>query len=333
MPPGKTRLQPRDTAPHFFENQHNNPVTTFKKQFIMKTKPLFLSLAILLTTSCTSQAQKSDPVRNQLKWDRLAAPSNADGEIDAVYFGYTRPDGKHFDLKTELTFPIEPDQFRGGGIYEKDINFDGIPDLQVSLGYISGFGSEIFDAWIWNTHKQQFVNVEGYAEIPNPEIDVANRRIMSYDRHDDEMEVAEYKWKDGMLVLTARHTEKVEKEGNDEADIHLMQAQALVGEWRWVDDGQLPSGIQLILSLDIEDRTLYCSEATIYGSTAAFDLDCSYMNGRLTLTDAFGLSDEMSSLFASLKLNERGDLYGTYECTVGENHSKGTVTLRKSDNE
>ncbi len=156
--------------------------------------------------------QKDDPIRSQIKWDSLAAPANNDGEIETIYFGYTRPDGKHFSLNTELTFPIASDEFKGGDVFEKDINFDGIPDLQISLGYISGFGTEIFDAWVWDSQKQEFVNVEGYSEIPSPEIDEANKRIMSYDRTDDEIEVAEYKWKNGMLVLTDRHTEKIEKE-------------------------------------------------------------------------------------------------------------------------
>ena len=36
-----------------------------------------------------------------------------------------------------------------------------------------------------------------------------------------------------------------------------MQAKAIVGEWHWVDDGELPSDIHLILSLDYEEGVLY----------------------------------------------------------------------------
>ena len=51
-----------------------------------------------------------------------------------------------------------------------------------------------------------------FLDTDQRDIDEANKRIMSYDRTDDEIEVAEYKWKNGMLVLTDRHTEKIEKE-------------------------------------------------------------------------------------------------------------------------
>lgn len=222
------------------------------------------------TEQTAGSEQQSDPIRNQLKWDSPAAPSNADGEIERIYLGYTRPDGKHFDLTTDLTFPIAAEQFMGGDTKEADINFDGIPDLQVSLGFVDGFGSEIFDAWTWDVEKHEFVHVEGYSEIPNPEIDAEKKCIMSYTRNDDTLEVAEYQWKDGKLTLTDRRTEEIEKGNSSQKNAQAMQAQALAGEWRWADDGQVPSKIQLILSLDIEESTLYCSEATIYGSNAAF---------------------------------------------------------------
>ncbi len=294
----------------------------------MRHHLFFILLALMTTTAGTATAQKSDPVRDQLKWDRPAAPSNDEGEITAIYLGYTRPDGKHFDLTSPLSFPIQAEQFMGGDIYEKDINFDGIADLQISLGHINGYGTEIFDAWTWDATSHQFVHVEGYSDIPGPKIDSANRRIMSYDRKDNVVDVAEYRWKDGKLNVTHRHTETAERDTPAQADELLMQAKALVGEWWWAEDGQLPSEIQLILSLDIEDGVLYCNEATIYGSTASFDLNCTYINGVLTITDASAQADGLSSLNAQLKLNERGDLYGTFDCTVGEHHSKGTVTLR-----
>lgn len=297
----------------------------------MKNLASYLLLLLFIVFSVDSYAQRKDPVRDKLKWDKLAAPSNSDGEIEKIYFGYTRPDGKHFNLNSELTFPIPAEEFMGGDVYEKDINFDGIPDIQISLGFISGYGAELFDAWVWNPKKHIFENVELYSNIVNPEIDAENKRIMSYNHIDDVIEINEWKWVDGQLKNTDRAYQDANDDYTPTPDEHLMQCKALVGEWWWVDDGQLPSDIQLILNLDIEDATLYCSEAQIYGSNAAFDLDCSYNKGILTLTDAFGASDELSSLKLRLQLNPRGDLYGTFECTVGEHYSKGTVTLRMKE--
>ena len=108
------------------------------------------------------------------------------------------------------------------------------------------------------------------------------------------------------------------------------------GSWVWlaeavVDDGEKPSTIHLTLDLQHEAMTLYVNECTIYGSTAAFDLECDYENGILTLKDTPDRARGTASLQAQLRLNERGDLTGNYECRVGEQKTKGTVTLRKKD--
>ena len=274
-----------------------------------------------------ASAQQSDPIRNQLKWDRPAAPSNADGDIEKVFFGYTRPDKKHFNLIAQLPFAIASDQFTGGDIKEPDINFDGIPDLLISLGSLNGYGAFVYEGYVWNAGTHQFQLVSHFREIVNPEFDPNGQRIMSYNRKEKVIEVSEWRWKGGLLVMTNRHTEDIEKYETPNSEIQ-MQSRALVGNWLWADDGELPSDIQLTLSLDYEDGFLYVSECTIYGSTGAFDVDCTYVNGLLTLTDAPGLEPEMSSLNAQLRLNPRGDLIGTFTCRVGEETTKGTVTLR-----
>ena len=292
----------------------------------MKKLLILVFLTLFLTTAAKAQ---NNSVRDNLKWDRLAAPSNENGEIEKIYFGYTRPDGKHFDIIIDLLWPVEADQFTGGNVNETDINFDGIPDLLISLGSMNGFGDFSFEGFVWNKTKKQFVRVPNFTRIINPEIYPLEKRIMSHDRIDDVVEVSEWKWKDGVLVETDRYYENnIEIDEPDDENIKTMQAQAIVGEWHWVDDGEVPSDIHLILSLDCEDGVLYVPECTIYGSNATFDLDCTYENGILTLMDAPGLSEEFSSLNAKLQLNPRGDLYGTFTCKVGENHSKGTITLR-----
>ena len=294
-----------------------------KKSLVLAFLFMFLSHAVY--------AQNSS-VRDNLKWDKLAAPSNENGEIEKIYFGYTRPDGKHFDIIVDLMWPIEADQFNGGDIKEVDINFDEIPDLLISLGSMSGYGNFVFEGFVWNKVKKQFVRVPNFTRLSNPEIYPLEKKIMSFDRIDDVVEVSEWKWKDGELVETDRHYEDaVNVDDSEEENLKVMQAKAVVGEWHWVDDGELPSDIHLILSLDYEEGVLYVPECTIYGSNAAFDLDCTYEDGQLVIWNMPSLSNEISSLKAKLKLNERGDLYGTFECKVGENTSKGTVTLRLKD--
>ena len=173
----------------------------------------FTLLAMLLSVFAvsTADAQKKDTVRNRLKWDRLAAPSNADGEIEKVYFGYTRPDGKHFNLVADLPFPVASDQFTGGDIKEPDINFDGIPDLMISLGSVNGVGDFIYEGYVWDSQTRRFRLNKHFRDIINPEIEPEKNRIMSYDRHDDVIEISEWTWQVGVLMKTGYRIENAKE--------------------------------------------------------------------------------------------------------------------------
>ena len=178
---------------------------------IIKKLTCFVVITMLLQLSAVSTAcaQKSDNVRNRLKWDRPAAPSNADGNIKKVYFGYTRPDGKHFNLVCDLPFPVASDQFTGGDIIESDINFDGIPDLMISLGSVNGIGDFIYEGYLWDTQTRRFQLIKHFRDIINPEVEPEKNRIMSYDRHDDVIEISEWRWKVGVLMKTDSRIEAV----------------------------------------------------------------------------------------------------------------------------
>ena len=173
----------------------------------------FTLLVMLLSVFAvsTAGAQKTDNVRSRLKWDRPSAPSNAEGEIEKVYFGYTRPDGKHFNLVAELPFPVASDQFKGGDIKEPDINFDGIPDLMISLGSLNGIGDFIYEGYVWDSQTHRFRLIKHFRDIINPEIEPEKNRIMSYDRHDDVIEVSEWSWKVGVLMKTGFRIENAKE--------------------------------------------------------------------------------------------------------------------------
>lgn len=298
----------------------------------MKKIAMFTFLASLFSflSFVSVSAQNSDPIRDQLKWDRLAAPSNDNNEIEKLYFGYTRPDGKHFDIIAELPFAIAADQFNGGWIKEDDINFDGIPDLQISLGSLNGIGAFTYEGYVWNPSARQFNWVEDFRQIINPEVSPGDKVVIGHELIENIMSLSEWRWEGRGLVLTDLRYENNDDYTPTDAE-RRMQSEALVGEWQWAVDGELPSEIQLCLSLDCEDGMLYVSECTIYGSTATFDIDCTYSNGIMKLMDAPGLAPGMSSLSAQLRLNPRGDLVGFFRCRVGENKSKGTVTLRMQE--
>lgn len=91
-----------------------------------------------------------------------------------------------------------------GEITEDDWNFDGIPDLQVGLGPMNGFGNFTYDVWIWDDQTHQFVYLENSASFFSPEIDSVNQCVVSTWRLDGEIEIIQYKWKDGKLVESER---------------------------------------------------------------------------------------------------------------------------------
>ena len=91
-----------------------------------------------------------------------------------------------------------------GQIVEDDWNFDGIPDLQVSLGSMNGFGNVTYDVWLWDDKAHKFEYLKTPAEIFDPYIDSDNKTIVSTWRLDDEVEIIRYKWKNGKLVETER---------------------------------------------------------------------------------------------------------------------------------
>ena len=55
-------------------------------------------------------------------------------------------------------------------IIEKDINFDGIPDVLVYLG-VTRQAQSLYKAYVWNPVTRQFYEVEEFQEIEEPDFD------------------------------------------------------------------------------------------------------------------------------------------------------------------
>ena len=170
-------------------------------------KKIFLALA-LLTSTVGMSAQGStimkegDPIRQQLTWQAPAAPSNDEGEIEKIYLAYNTPDGKEHHIVCELPWPVAAEQFVGGDTEEEDINFDGIPDLQVFIGYTNATGHNAIYSWyVWDTKKHSFIEVEE-PNIISPNINPENKTITTRLITDDTANYEQYEWKEGKLVKT-----------------------------------------------------------------------------------------------------------------------------------
>ena len=87
-------------------------------------------------------------------------------------------------------------------IDEKDINFDGIPDLMVYLGETHNAHS-LYKAFVWNPITRRFYDVKAFQEIQEPEFDSEAKTITSRARDAGMLYTDTYKWKNGKLTLIA----------------------------------------------------------------------------------------------------------------------------------
>lgn len=175
-------------------------------------KKIILAFVLLTSTMSmsaqgTGKGKNIDPVRQQLIWQAPAAPSNDEGEIENIYLAYNTPDGQEHQLVCELPWPVEADQFVGGDIEEEDVNFDGIPDLQVSTGFTNATGHNAMYTWfVWDKNSHSFIEVEDIIII-SPSIDKQKKRITTRLVMDDTITYESYKWEKGKLVKTNEWTE------------------------------------------------------------------------------------------------------------------------------
>lgn len=98
-----------------------------------------------------------------------------------------------------------------GPILEEDINFDGIPDVQICLGPQNHWGNNIYEGFIWDKQEGHFVWVENYHEIFSPEIHYDSMYILGTDYFFFEgvssTDYTKYEWVDGKLTATDNWSE------------------------------------------------------------------------------------------------------------------------------
>lgn len=159
--------------------------------------------SILLLASC------GVPQREGIQWgDIHFGPQDEYGEVAEAWLLYTTSDGTVDSINFMLTYSMKPDFFfenGGGHIDEDDINFDGIPDLQIELGCFDVSCNNVnYEGFVWDPKKGVFVLVPGYSKIMNPNIE--GDAIVGYEREWDygkmEFYCEKYQWVNGELVQT-----------------------------------------------------------------------------------------------------------------------------------
>ncbi len=81
-----------------------------------------------------------------------------------------------------------------------DINFDGIPDLQICLG-CDDSGSKYCAGYVWDNNDKRFVKAPGYDMISNPVIDPNRRTITGATHTNGDVTTSTHAWEDDQLKL------------------------------------------------------------------------------------------------------------------------------------
>lgn len=197
-----------------------------------------LALA-LLATSCGNITLHRDIQEDSTATDIPATPAgepslreltrfsthhhtNEDGQVDELTLNIFVDTNKQ-TFQLELPWPKDEDLLGScGETDEPDINFDGNPDLLVTLGDYGvnpGLLPTVFyAAFIWNEATGQFEQVHELDQVANLTIDPKRKLIISdYTTAVGDEYHEEYAWKDGQLEkVKEAHTNPYDEE--DEAE-------------------------------------------------------------------------------------------------------------------
>ena len=176
----------------------------------MKKSLLFISLMILCTLLITACGGKKTQVENdnavsdsiterqQYRFECQFIKAD-DGNYDSIVVKGYKDGEVAFECHHELVDYVSPESAADMGWINDttDINFDGIPDLQVFRGnYTRGQVAELYAGYVW-TPQQKFEEVEEWKDLFNPEIHPEDKTVTANYRSDaNERTYDTYKWTD-----------------------------------------------------------------------------------------------------------------------------------------
>lgn len=100
----------------------------------------------------------------------------------------------------EMLEPVDESFFEGVEVMmEKDLNFDGLNDVQVIKGKRES--SLYWEGFVWNPDKDKLEIIDGFDRIPNPSPSTHGDAILGFcDDDPTEMVLVRYEWKQGYLI-------------------------------------------------------------------------------------------------------------------------------------
>lgn len=124
---------------------------------------------------------------------------NAAGKVTHINLFTSFDKGKKA-AQIELLSPVDESFFEGVEVMkEQDLNFDGLPDVQVFKGRV--INSLYWEGFVWNPKKNKFELIDGFNRIPNASPSTHGDCILGMCEDDPtEMVLSRYEWKEGHLI-------------------------------------------------------------------------------------------------------------------------------------
>ena len=182
------------------------------KAFEQMKKIFLFQFVAMMLAACGGQKSPQDgghgigvEHRKQYRFEYQLVKDD-DGRFGSIIVrGHKADDNSRvFQCKHELADPQNDDSGSDTDWINdtEDINFDGIPDLQIFLMcYTRGQVARKFAAYVW-TSRGQFEEVEQWTDLCNPEIHPENQTITEHYRSDiNERTYNTYKWNGDTLKL------------------------------------------------------------------------------------------------------------------------------------
>ena len=174
----------------------------------MKQSVLAIMWALAISIALPAIARQHVPERSDFTFRTQVLQSCDEDDdhwcqADSILLFITDAMGQT-EVRTVWAEPLDTAQWYGfGEILEKDINFDGYPDLQVCNGPVNMFGNFTYTAFLWDQKTHRFLKeeVEGYDQINSPEVYPAEKHIVGIWRLDNDVEISTYEWRNGKLEL------------------------------------------------------------------------------------------------------------------------------------
>ena len=120
--------------------------------------------------------------------------------MNTIYVEFVANDKTMFSIEEPLNGAVNSEMEETlDWIEEKDINFDGIPDVLIYLG-LTRQAQALYKAYVWNPVTRQFYEVKEFQEIEEPDFDSEAKTITSTARDGETLYIDTYKWKYGKLT-------------------------------------------------------------------------------------------------------------------------------------